>query len=198
MENTIEKLNQLLHKELGSNPFGGPLFKWGYSEDLKWPQKRLGYNWKASPEGVILMPSPISSRMRMTSKKNQWMICAWHSRDELGMCQYRDFFDHELPADGYYIHTNGALKPGALPDMICTEWAIRCIKKQRSPHLGGTEETRSKNLVYEWERQQDAEDKSAMSAADSIVDDALPAFMNIPGSRSTNVSVFSSKKETVQ
>jgi hypothetical protein len=87
----IERLNDLLGRELGRNPYGASVFSWRWSEDCWWPATRTGRTVK-SPVSVPIIGGGIEivehvvpeyKPQRQTKRHDSWYICKWLSPEEL-------------------------------------------------------------------------------------------------------------------
>lgn len=93
----ITRLNDLLGRELGRNPYGEPVFRWDWSDDLFWPAQATGRKIKVTkPINIPLIGDPISTlveyveeiqaeyqKMRQTRLRETWLITKWLSPEDL-------------------------------------------------------------------------------------------------------------------
>jgi len=92
----LDKLNLLLGTELGRNPFGSSIFKWKFSEDLRWPSYTTGQ--KIRREHKVLVPLlngtgselvdigevvPEYKQDRQTIQTQTWFVTKWLSAWDL-------------------------------------------------------------------------------------------------------------------
>lgn len=177
----ISKLNALLGRELGVTPYGDPVFKWEWSEDLFWPAYATGgMSEQVSPSGIVLMVREYK-RDRMSHKlDHQWVITHWFPVEVLYQWN-ENFPGADYPSRGYRIHTDFSMRRDQLPDLAQTEWLIGQIKHQRSQTF--TEATN------EFEAARDRADKARESAMRAEIRDSFTALLNpIPGKRGGSVS----------
>lgn len=194
---TIEKQNELLARELGTNIYGEPKFRWHHSEELFWPAYKtgrltrrkimvplIGTDDQAEVETDI--PEPEYKRDRMShSLHKQWVVCKWVPPDELGWWT-SEFPGADWPSRGYYFPTNAALAEGVMPTLEDTEHLIKCVKEQTSM----TFQARLADMEADQARQEKAKD----SEIDSMVRNEFTAFMNpAPGKRGNGISMPYSK-----
>ncbi len=93
----IQRLNELLGRELGRNPFSKPVFRWDWSDELFWPAFRTG---KMIPsEEILEVPvldgsgrtesirlstlKPEYKADRQTLRASTWFITKWLSAEDL-------------------------------------------------------------------------------------------------------------------
>jgi hypothetical protein len=190
---TVEKLNALLARELGTHIYNAGKFKWAYSEDLYWPAYKTGRLTRRKIMVPLLgtafqeevetdIPEPEYTKDRMSHKlSKQWVICKWIPPDELTWWQ-SEFPGAPWPAQGYYFPTNASCAPGVLPTLADTEHLIRCVKDQTSM----TYQARLADMEQDMDRQ----DKSKTSTLDSMIRNEFTAFMNpAPGKRGNHISM---------
>lgn len=194
---TIAKLNDLLLRELGSNVYGEPRFRWTFSEELFWPAYKTGNLIRREISVPLLgsdqheevetdIPELEYKRDRMShSLFKQWVICKWIAPDELTWWQ-SEFPGAPWPDRGYYFATNAAMEPEVMPTLQDTERLIRCVKEQTSMTYAAR--------LADMEADQARQDKAKESELDSMVRNEFTAFMNpAPGKRGNGISMPYSK-----
>ncbi len=92
----LNTINELLGQELGRNPFGSSIFKWKFSEELKWPAYATGR--KIRREHKVLVPllngsgselvdigavEPEYIQDRQTIQIQTWFVTKWLSAWDL-------------------------------------------------------------------------------------------------------------------
>ena len=196
---TVEKLNELLGRELGRNPLNEPVYRWAFSEDLYWPTHATGRTVKKKiqvplfGEGGTLATTteivvPEYRRDRMCHKLHkQWLITKWCAPEELD--RWTEIFPQaDYPSRGYYINTDYYRSPENPPSLIDTEFFIRQMKDQRSMKF--------KDRLEQFESERDRKERSAHNEVEDELQDMVPAMANPqPGTRSWNVSFPSTQKE---
>jgi hypothetical protein len=195
----VAKLNELLGAELGRNPFGEPLYEWGWSEDLTHYMQALdphtgrpifdyecqcGVNktvHAASCKISIAKPRYIERKL-CPQLKEQWVALLWTSCGTLD--DWLKEFGTRLrwSATGWRVPTNACLGHGEVPDRAVTWELIHKIRADR------------KKSYVDW--LQETEDALALkerrdeSRLDAMISDACTAFGNAkPGARMGGVSL---------
>jgi len=173
----IERLNDLLGSELGRNPYGEPIFRWQYSEDLFWPTKK---STEYKETGALWLPVAVMTKERMTNKRHQWLLARWFPPEDLP--EWENLFPGApYPARGYYIHTNAAIPEGDEPNIQDTERLIGGLRHQMSRRAADV----CQSFI-------DAEVKDEVSREKVIRDavrDSFTAFLNPkPGARGGDTS----------
>lgn len=189
---TVHELNEILRRDLGSNVYGEPHFKWCYSEDLFWPAYKTGNLTRRKIRVPLLgsdesaevetdIPEPEYKRDRMShSLSKQWVVCKWIAPENLAWWQ-SEFPGADWPYRGYYFATNASLPQGQLPTSEDTDELIRCVKKQRELTFAGT--------LARMEADRERGEKAQQSELDSMIRNEFTAFMNpYPGKRGGFVS----------
>lgn len=217
----VNTLNALLASELGRNPYGEPVFRWAWSEDLLWPETPTGKMTTKPVEIPIIgggtethqMLVPEYKRRRMSFKlQNQWVVTRWLSPEMLcgASVDYKigsppSGFSHEeltrrwraifpgsdLPVKGLYINTDWANKPNLPPTLQDTQILIAQLREQLS---GMSASARLADMLAD-----DDEDRvRKRKITENICEDSFTAMMNpFPGSRSSFVSFPSTEKQVI-
>ena len=91
----LASLNELLGQELGRTPWGSPIFRWEWSEDLFWPHAATGRKLKVQKEVAIPLIGGGTetciqedlvdemARARMMRDRNVWVVTKWFSPEDL-------------------------------------------------------------------------------------------------------------------
>ena len=197
-----ERLNDLLGRELGRNPYGEPIFVWSWSEDLMWPAYKTGKMTTKAVSAPIIgtdqvetveMTVPEYRQDRMCARlKDQWVITKWNPPESLERWQ-STFPGADWPARGYRIHTNASLPrfPGGptLPNTGDTEFFIQTMREQRSMSF--------EDRLADMQRAADMKDLVERNALEDELRDMVPAFVNgRPGKRGGYVSTPFSKQDS--
>jgi hypothetical protein len=177
----LSQLNNRLARDLGRNPFGEPLLAWRWSEDLMHPIRVPGFDFVTSPAGLEVAVPKYERHKMNAAFVHQWVICKWEA--PITAAQWHAAFGTQMewPSHGEYYPTNVALPRGTEPTLGWTERVIEAERERRSKSLADHE--------AEIQRGMDQQERSADSLRESIIADAMPAFMNLPGSKSTGVSL---------
>jgi hypothetical protein len=177
----IDKLNDLLGRELGRNPYGEPNYQWDWSETLFWPSYATGRIIDKQTDGGLWIMEREYRKDRMCAKLfNSWLVTKWAKPEELTRWQ-SIFPDADYPARGFRIHTNASLPPWQKPTLDDTEHFIKCIREQTSM----TYAARLADMLADQDRKDAAKDREI----DDMVTNEFTAFMNVnPGKRGGNIS----------
>lgn len=194
---SILKLNDRLRLTLGSTPFGEPIYKWAWTEDLYWPSMPTGqYEEIKTDSGLFLMKS-VSTRKRMTDRYvEQWIIVRWCPIDgftesectKLGISNHqlpvwsRDFPGAPIPSrGGYYYHlANTEIPRGDMPTDSDTDRFIGFIKIQLAQD--GNEH------LYEWSKAKERQTRSSRAEFAAEIADSFTAYLKEPGKVDGEVS----------
>lgn len=174
----IERLNDLLGSELGRNPYGEPIFRWQYSEDLFWPTKKSTEYKKV---GSLWVPVAVMVKTRMTKRLRQWVLTLWVPPEDLP--QWENLFPGApYPARGFHITTNADIPEGDEPNLQDTERLIGGLRYQASGRPPGQ--------VYRDFIEAEIEDEvSREKVIRDAVRDSFTAFLNPkPGARGGDTS----------
>jgi hypothetical protein len=182
MTREIERLNDRLGSDLGRNPFGEPVYRWGYSESMFHDMIVAGeFDMVDTPSGLVVCEPAVERRKLCPTLDHQWVIVKWC--DAGSEEAWRAQFGSRLlwPRRGYVVPTNMCLAPGEVPDFTVTVEVIGKVRAERQKsYFDYVNESQS-----EMER---TERKDHERLVDMIANECT-AFGNIkPGSRSGGVS----------
>lgn len=183
----IERLNKILSSELGSNPHGEPIFCWSWSDDIFWPSQATGRMVPhKTPSGIVAMQNEYR-RMRMTNKRNCWVVTKWCSPESLDGWE-KHFPGAPRPATGVRVPTNQYLREGLEPTVDETRQLIGAIRRQGAKTKGELEsEFAADSLIREIDAAKSQEDE---------IEETIPAFLNHePGKRGNRVSMPITKQD---
>lgn len=184
---TPEQLNEDLGRRLGRNPLGQPLYAWMHSERFTHLMKVEGETEVVERNGLFLVEPVYRHRKMCPELEDTWILAHWH--EPISQFAWEQQYGSSLlwPREGYYSPTNILLSPGEAPTQTSNDQSVYLIRKQSektmADHLADGEriverkETRQKNVVSD------------------RIDDSIPAFCNIPGTRSAHVSFPSTATE---
>jgi hypothetical protein len=200
----IAFLNRLLGSELGTNPFGEPLYSWQFADSLTHQMQKLdpatgrpAYNYRC-PCGLNMQVHAASCTLTVVEPvyvvrklcpelHNQYVATIWcdPGKPEQWLKEFGSRMKY--PERGYLCPTNACLEPGIEPDPAATWDLIHKVKEQR------------KKSIAEWVRE--SEDALALkerrdeSLLDDMISDACTAFGHAkPGTRSGGISFPSVSK----
>lgn len=178
----VSKLNALLGRELGTNPYGEPVFRWDWSEDLWWPSFWTGrYIEKQSPGGLYYSEREYKKQRMSLKLKNQWVITRWLAPEALQDWQ-QNFPGADYPSRGYRIHTDWANKPFHSPTLQDTEILIGLLREQMSGMS-------AKARYADMEREMDREEEKRQRTLEDAIENEFTAGLNpYPGKRGAFVS----------
>jgi len=177
----IDKLNELLGREIGRNTYGEPIFKWVFLPTLLHKRYNVGKDdWAKRPSGVWVPEPTFRDVQAFPHLGDRWGICKWQFVP-------KDTWDQIYgsrtvwPPRGYYFPTDVIMKPGFRPDMTWTEYWIGQIRLTMSKS--------AKEFEEKLEHDMKAEDDYQFRTMYDAILDACTAFGNKPGSRSGGVSL---------
>lgn len=137
--------------------------------------------------GVVVAEPIYKLRRLLPFLHNQWVICRWNAPLSMDGWKARFGSALEYPANGYLMPVDGphggviALQPNVMPDEEVTWEFVRAVKKDRQ------------KTAADWINQSaealDLQERRADDLLDSNIRDSNTAFGNVPGSRSTGVSL---------
>jgi hypothetical protein len=201
MTQNISHLNALLGRELGTNPYGEPIFMWAHSEDLYWPEFATGH----MVDKPVMVPIigggeevgsyiqvPEYRKEKMCPNLNcQWVMTVWQVAEQLTQWQAM-FPGAPYPTRGHRIHTNASLPSyeggPREPNLEETERFIKLLKFQRSH----THDEAMRGIDAE----RTAKDLATRKEIEDEIRDEFPAYMNLqPGKRGGWVSTPYTKKD---
>lgn len=171
----INKLNDLIGRELGRTPFGQPIYRWDYSENLYHWMRADGYDYEAEPSGLLVARPRYERRRLALHLHDQWVICMWEAPMPEDQWRTEHGYKLEWPKQGEYYPTNVDLDPGMEPNETFTDVFIGCVKEQRKKRLI--------DFYEEAERAADARENAGDSELDAFLRDAMPAFVHVPGKK---------------
>jgi hypothetical protein len=178
----LSRLNDLLGAELGRNPYGEPLYRWDYADDLMhWRRKGAAYNMVQIPGSPLILAEPEYEQVRLCPwLSEQYALTLWTAPSP--EAQWRATFGDKLlwPRRGYYMPTNIALDREEAPTIPITWEVIDTIRKQRQKTFA--------DHVADGERALDYEERAKAAEARDAVADAMTAFGNVPGKRGGHVA----------
>lgn len=176
-QKTLKKINGRLRSAFGENPHGDPNYMWCEAKNLVYLYETEGYKEQRTESGLIVM-RPVWERHDYADRYGDvWMLTKWQ-KPELSYTDWYYNFGGALPfpARGMYHPIESTVLPaGAEPDEDLNQYSIYKLCE----HLGlsyGDHLMDIKEMANKVER----EDRDTWS---DIVDDAVPAFANIPGSK---------------
>ncbi len=186
----VDKLNEYIRQELGSNPYGAGMYCWEFSNDLMWPAFATGNMVeKATPSGLVFMDREYV-QARQTEKQDCWIVTKWCAPEELPDWQ-KTFPGAAYPARGYRIPTDWYNAAGVLPRYSDTQKLIWCLREQAK--------LTKFQLGRELQEEMDERDQARDAAVDTEVEDYVPAFVNAtPGKRGGYVSVPGTKQDRMR
>jgi hypothetical protein len=176
----LTQLNNRLARDLGRNPYGGGLLAWRDSETLTHPMRVPGYKFVTSPAGLEVATPLYEVRKMNPAFDHQWVVCKWEAPIPAAAWHAAFGTDMEWPNHGEYYPTNVALPQGVEPTMEWTERVIAAERERRTKTLADHEAAIQSGM--------DRDERRASNRRFDIIEDAMPAFMNLPGSKSTGVS----------
>lgn len=177
----IRELNKRLGEALGWNPHGEPLYKWVHSESFfHWMRDISGYKEVQSPSGLSVMEPIYVERKMCPNMHDMWLVAHWHDSGSEHAWIQAYGSDALYPRHGYYSQSNACQVPGQLPTATQTEDFIWMVRKHRM---------KTKADIYrEGEDAVEARERANDSRRKDIIQDAMTAYMNIPGKRGGHVS----------
>lgn len=176
----LTQLNNRLARDLGRSPYGDGLLAWRDSEKLVHPMRVPGFDFITSPAGLEVAVPKYELRKMNPAFDHQWVICKWEAPIPQREWHANFGTDMEWPNHGEYYPTNVALARGVEPTMEWTERVVAAERERRSKTLADHEAQIATGMARD--------DKRAHDRRADIIADAMPAFMNLPGSKSTGVS----------
>ena len=192
----IKKHNQLLARELGPSPQGSGIYEWRWSEDLLHPMFMGEFEWKADPQSQsgLLVPRPVIQMRKLCPLlKDQWVLCMWLAPMPREKWDATFGSKYDYPSKGEWGPTSVDLEPGVEPATIVrgqtmTDLVINAIRQERKKTF--------KDRIAESEAEDAYADKVQTAKIEGIVEEAAPAFGNVPG-RKMGIS-FPSKEVSAQ
>ena len=166
---------------MGRNPYGDPLLKWADSETLLHPIRVPGYKFITTPSGLEVATPLYEVRKMNPAFDHQWVICKWEAPIPAAEWHANFGTQMEWPSHGEYYPTNVALPRGTEPTLEWTERVVAAERERRTKSLADHE--------AEIQRGMERDERRASNRRFDIIEDAMPAFMNLPGSKSTGVSL---------
>jgi hypothetical protein len=200
----LNRLNDLLGRELGRNPFGEPLYSWAWADDLRHHMRQIDpvtqnliFDYRCQcglnkivhePTCNLTAPVPRWIERRMCPQLHQQYVAVlWQS------CGSEDQWLREFGGRlryeprGYRLPTNACLGPGEEPDKHVTWDLIHKVRRDRKKSI--------KDWIDEYDEAMALKERRDESRLDAMISDAITAFGNAkPGARSGGISLPS--KET--
>lgn len=177
----IQKLNEWIGQELGITPYGDPLYKWEWSNDVMWPAFATGKFKQHSTEGGLLVMANEYVQLPQTDKRDCWMVTKWFGPDDLPDWESQ-FPGAPYPSRGFRIFTDWYNDPGKNPSFEDTQKLIWALRSQR--------DMTQKELEADMEAEMSKKERAESSIADDAIEDCIPAFVNpTPGKRGGDVSI---------
>ena len=178
---TLTHLNRRLERDLGRNPYGGAKLRWAFSETLMSPMRVPGYDYKTNAAGLTVAHPKYEMRKMNPAFVDQWVVCRWEP--PIPEAEWRDAFGYQMewPKHGDYYPTNVALPAGVEPTLTLTEQVIQAERERENKTLADHQASIQRSL--------DLSDHYQAGKRADIIDDALPAFGKVPGTRGGGVSL---------
>jgi hypothetical protein len=177
MSESINRLNKILERELGA-PHGKQRYKWAWSHELQMPFRK-GEKESQTQSGLYVI-EPVYSLVPMVDGDGRWVFAKL--TEPPSYSEWLEAFKGEIdyPASGYYAPTSIMCRLGKQPDEDITEFAVWIVRQNESK----SEAEHRQDVDAGIKKQHDDNQK----VIGDVIDDAIPAFGNIPGTRSLNVS----------
>jgi hypothetical protein len=184
----LSHLNNRLARDLGRTPYGDPQMKWVHSDHLQHPMRVPGYDFVPTPGGLVQAAPKYELRPMNPTLDHQWVICRWEA--PISEQEWRDAFGYQMewPSHGDYYPTNVALPQGVEPNDTWTDRVIEAERERRSKSLAD-----HANAI---QRGMERNERSVRSRRNDIIEDAIPAFGNVPGTKGV-ASYPSVRQETL-
>ncbi len=176
MKTPIQKLNSEIASIFGRNVHGDPNYMWVHATELFYLFEE-GMKEMETPSGLIVMRTQWKKHSFVETYGLVWLLAKW-TPPELEHDEWWEKFqgDMPFPAKGQYCPIDSTVLPeGRVPDEALNRYAIQKLYEHLGlsykDHLGAANSLIAK---HEKEKQRQVDDS---------VDDAMPAFGNIPGQR---------------
>ena len=174
---TLKQINGPLRSAFGENPHGDPNYMWCEAKDLIYLYETGGYKERRTESGLIVM-CPVWERHNYADRYGDvWMLTKWEEPELDYTDWYYNFGGYmPFPSKGMYHPIESTVLPeGTEPNIDLTRYAIYKLYghlgMSYKDHLAQIKQTAAKI---------EKEDKDTWS---DIVDDAVPAFANVPGTK---------------
>jgi hypothetical protein len=208
----VSYLNDLFGQELGRTLHGDPIYSWFWSDSLTRPKRvyantdegyQLSYirTERIVKTGIPFIGDKLISVMEphyvveplLPTIRNRYVLCVWIAAQSFE--EWRKQFDDtmEWPKGGEYFpvstaHTTAYLDVGKVPTKDQTWQVIRWVREDKDKALTFFQ---ALDVYADNDRARiKAEQEKAMHTLDNI----LPAYDNIPGTRSGPISFLAETK----
>jgi hypothetical protein len=176
MKTPIQKLNSRLASIFGRNPHGEPNYIWAHAAELFYLFE-TGMKEMKTESGLIVMRTQWQEHSFVETYGLVWLMAKW-TPPELDYDEWWEQFQGDIPfpAKGQYCPIESTVLPeGRVPDEALNQYAIRKLYE----HLGMSYRDHldaSRAVIANKQRHE-------QRIVDDSVDDAVPAFGNIPGKK---------------
>lgn len=189
----LNRLNNMLGRELGRNVRGESRYQWAWAPDLRWQMFTDRYDYKADPESGLIIPQPVyEERLLCPDLGQQWVMVLW--QEPTSESEWRMMFGNRLewPRSGTYIPCTArsgyvCLDSGIDPDERITQVFIDQVRIELNK--------RYVDRIQESERAQEKKERETDRILQDRIDDLVGPFMSVPGKRGYHVSFPDPKQQ---
>lgn len=122
----LNRLNSTLRRDIGSNPYGEPLFKWCWSQELK-AFSPATVDWVADKQSGLLQIEHTCEEYSQVEGEPHWVIARWFpATPEEWSAAFKNAVP--FPTRGWYCLVNIELEPGVEPDADKTEKVVHRLR----------------------------------------------------------------------
>jgi len=185
-EKLIKEHNDLLRRELGTNPSGDALYRWERAGELTYLRDEGKYDYKADPNTGLVVPEKILKPMKMCPHLDdkQWVLMFWTPNTPAHWFQF---------GKSMYGFSNVDLDLGVCPwtyhrGLTFTDHIIGSLKEQRKKTYA--------DFIAESEARIEYKEKQQIARNKDMIADAFTAYYNVPGKRGHHVSFGGASNES--